>query len=422
MLTLPARLNEIIKSVGLTQKDLASILRVAIPTVNQWLNEDNHGNSKEPCGLPHLARIVDEVMKGSADEKEMAFLGLVILLDRERVRDGSGKWTESSRQFALDMLEREYVRLKGSSVQTTKRTGRTLCDFPHSMYPLAIVSGDKREESESRINVGDFGAVSASPAEARWLLKLGLRSDVQLFGDKVFMVEEPAELKTRFGKCNLLVVGSPGSNHLARRLHLSGPTPGWRKALPVFRFNLHQHILQEIEKFLGELSDMNSLQLMGVQGDPHAKRQLKNWLHKLFGGGIIDPTNKGHWERATEVPPNRDYGLVSLGPNPFSDDDQHVCISAAGLHMFGTAHALRMLSNPDNFKAHPYGGVIRVDMTQQQKFAKRFDESRAEWDSDSDYTRDELLQRLEVMRQQQRPHINVTDEEIDDSIQFVNAL
>jgi len=108
-----------------------------------------------------------------------------------------------------------------------KTKSRTLQDFPHAFYPMAIVTGDKREDSESRITVGDFGAVSASPAESRWLLRLGLRSDVEIYSDKVFLLQKPEELRERFGEKHLLVIGSPGSNHFARLCPLSPPLRGF---------------------------------------------------------------------------------------------------------------------------------------------------------------------------------------------------
>jgi predicted XRE-type DNA-binding protein len=381
---LSERLTALLAEHKLSQAKVKETLSVGSSTVNEWVN------GKSPIGDAYLARIVE--MLPLNDEGRTRLLAELLVLSHAqraelKVAEGEerGPWTkllEDSRGLLLTSL----------GTRSSKKTvGRTLADFPGSFLPLVVIEGDKREQSESRINAADFGAVSASPAEARWLAKLQLPSNVELITDKVVVLES----NERFGKTNLLVIGSPGSNHLARRLHLSPPLKGWRPAAPFFRFNLKQLVLNEVEQFIRSLTSLNPKQLVGQQGDPRTERQIKQWLSFLFTGGIHCPT--GHFRTsAAYMVPGRDFGLITLARNPFSATDDYVSILASGFHMMATAHAVKMLAKPEKFANHPVGGVIRVNINQQLTFAKRFDESDADWDTgaDSDYTIERLRQDL----------------------------
>jgi transcriptional regulator with XRE-family HTH domain len=237
----------------------------------------------------------------------------------------------SSQKFDEPVLRENAIAAWKSQLdaptQKSRRTERrgTLASFPDAFYPLAVVSGDKRENSISRINVADFGAVSASPAEARWIFKLGLKRDVEFYTDKVFVLESEVQLKKRFGRKNLLLMGSPGSNQLTRRCHLATPPAGWRRAVPIFRFNALQQRLSDIEDLLKALSSFVSPQrLVGAQESPEAQRNMKFLLQNLFHGGIIDPTYRDLWLRGTALW-NTDFGLISFARNPFADSDDFVC-------------------------------------------------------------------------------------------------
>jgi hypothetical protein len=420
METLHETLNKIFEKTPLDS--IAAQLGVAASAVSQWRT------GAEVCPKVWLARIVDEFCK-NADQptKRQLLLKLFLLRESalfEKPAKEREKWTEASKNLAVEAIAVARNLLNGKEdAPYPKTTGRTLQDFPNSFYPLAVVSGDKREETGNRINQADFGATSASPAEARWLLRLGLRSDTEFYSDKVFVLESVSELKARFGKQNLLVIGSPGSNHLARRLLLSNPTAGWKRGVPFFRFNLPQFYFQEIENFLSKLRGKNAQQLVGEKGNPDTEAQVKFWLRFLFTGGILDPTYARKWIRSVEIPHGRDFGVVTLARNPFSDPgDASVCIMAAGFHMFGTAHALRMLSNSANFAEHPLGGVVRVNMNMAHPFAKRFDESDATWDDDSEYKIEDVRNGFLELEQMVPPGVHIQKEEIRESLAFLQAL
>lgn len=427
------RLKELLR--GVKQAEVAAAVEVSASTVSQWLN------GRERCPPPHLANLVCLYAKGDSKQKQIELARLITLNLQERLKEhpgqedeGGGKWIPGARELMEQCLLECHTALDMSRSREAKTSGRTLADFPESFYPMVVVSGDKREVSEARINAGDFGAVSASPAETRWIAKLRLREDVEFFGDKIFILASVEELRERFGKTNILVLGSPAANHLARRCLLKKRRLGWRPAAPIFRFNFDQEVIEDIESLLDKISTFNARQLVGKQGDPDTDRQVKHWLHDLFTGGILDPTNHDSWLRGRDMLPVRDFGLLSLARNPLSaEEEPYVCIFAAGFHMFGTAHAIKMLSDPECFENHPLGGVLRVSMDLGHPFHIRFDESTAKWDDEVDDPgpqrtggkapqRDRIVEGLKTLRENIPTRINVTVEEIDECLKFIEAL
>jgi hypothetical protein len=376
----------------------------------------------------HLTKLVDLAITGSDGEKEIELLRLLLLLTQERVARSADdpsrhRWTDSSSSLMRAATDRG-MKLLERSQPIVKSSGRTLQDFPESFYSMAIISGDKREDSSSRITIGDFGAVSASPAEFRWLAALRLQPDVELYSDKVVVLEDIEALRRRFGKRHLLVVGSPASNHLARRILLDPPAKGWNRAAPLFRFNISRHALPEIEQLLEPLAGLKRIQLAAKRADESTEAALRHWLRYLFMGGIIDPTYEGLWIRALALGQDRDYGLVSIARNPFSDsNDPYFCVAVAGFHLFGTAFALKMLAKPvENFAEHPYGGVIKVSID-GPTFAQRFDDSIPEWENQSGYTVEQLRSRLQRMMNEFTPTLlHTTPEELESCARLIDQL
>jgi hypothetical protein len=380
------------------RKDIKETLDVSTALLSQW------STGKELIPEHHLATLVDSLVE-RPEMKQQELLRLLLMLWLERVeRDATvaepkRRWLASSAGLAKRTMERALTLIEEEPL--SKSSGRTLREFPHSFYPLAIICGDKREQSESRISRADFGAVSPSPAEFRWLCSLGLRQDVELYGDKVFVLETYEQLRERFGQKHLLVVGSPGSNHLARRCLLGRPKTGWLHAAPIFRFNLPQSVLQKIEEFVESLDGLRPRELVGKQAEEQTERAMKNWLRYLFAGGILDPTHTGHWVHGLDLNLARDYGLVTIARNPFSEsrDTPYLCVMVAGFHLFGTAHALKMFGNPEKtFSKHPYGGVVKVHIDTTLPFAKRFDDATPEWDDPAGYALEDIIERMNKMK------------------------
>ena len=441
------KLLEFLKSQGISSPAtvVAGKFGLSRTTVSQWLN------GTHPCALPYVCRIVDEFSDLKPKGKKALLANLILLLQRDEINRSflreqasdtstkrkkmkNEKWTPSSRILAnetlseLDSIASQYFPLENIS----KRTGLTLRDFPESFYPLVVVSGDKRESSEARINESDFGAQSASPGEKRWLLKLGLNKDVLLLGDKKFVHDSLESLTSKFRDKHLLVIGSPSSNHLTRRLMLSPPRNGWRLGSPLFRFNIPQEILTQIEIRLGMLRGRPSRFLVQELDNPQATRAFRIFRNFLSHGGIVDPTNTdGFFLRGVRLPPTRDFGTATLAMNPFSrPENPYYCIIAAGYHVFGTAHAIKFLSNPENFEDHPFGGIIRVDMTHSDvpAIGEQFDNSSAKWDTDSGYTRDELRKGFKTLKgkiqngNSDEVQVHLSEKDIDGCLQLLDTL
>lgn len=302
----------------------------------------------------------------------------------------------------------------GSEPGPVKDAGRTFDDFPDAFYPLVVVTGDKRETRGSHITVADFGAYAATPADTRWICNLGLRADVVKHIDKNFVLLPEDRLMERFAETNLLVVGSPAANHLARRVNRSA----------VFRFNESVDAIRVIEDQVASLKEATRDQLAAAASEQERRDTLARTMRALFVGGIIDPTSPPTYAAAQfgriAVHTQLDFGVLTFAANPFyemkcrtegkANDHRYVAIMAAGIHHPATAHALKLLGADRReegvFEKHPYGGVIRVDLDIGIPFAERTEVANCLWEdvaddqrSESDDQKADLLRELEMIEQ-----------------------
>jgi transcriptional regulator with XRE-family HTH domain len=314
----------------------------------------------------------------------------------------------------LGAIARLPTGLTSSSVART--SGRTLADFPDSFYPLAVVTGDKREDSGTRISVGDLGVYSATPGDTRWILNLGLRPDVIKHIDKNFVLLSEDELISEFADLNLLIVGSPASNHLARITNSSA----------VFRFNYSPDIEQAINEIITKAGGLSNAQLVAYHERERSRLVAK--VRSLFAGGIFDPTHPDadyvaakYSQRA--IVTQLDFGVLTFAANPYYErkckregracDHKYVSIMAAGIHHPATAHALRLLGQDCRkegiFEKHPYGGVVRVELDLSVQFSTRTMNASCRWEDVADKERTPsndqkklLLEQLEIIEKRIR--------------------
>jgi hypothetical protein len=130
-------------------------------------------------------------------------------------------------------------------IRTMGSAGRSLACFPEAFHPIAVVVGDRREEEPE--TPGDVLAYPASSCDLMFLLELGLPKDTPIVSDKVFMTANDTHLRKRFGQVNLLIIGSPASNHLARKINQSA----------IFRFYIDPGVVQRIEDIEMSLARMS---------------------------------------------------------------------------------------------------------------------------------------------------------------------
>src|SRR3954453_20643829 len=129
---------------------------------------------------------------------------------------------------------------------------KPLTDFPEGFEPLVIVTGDRREVPP--LSKGDLLAYSASCIDSMYLplLFTGSRqmktASPIVLSDKQFVTDKEPDLHRRFGETNILVIGSPAVNLLARRINQRSP----------FRFDISEETREELaeqEHFVDAFED-----------------------------------------------------------------------------------------------------------------------------------------------------------------------
>ncbi|MGA2915965.1 MAG: hypothetical protein ABSE89_08080 [Sedimentisphaerales bacterium] len=311
------------------------------------------------------------------------------LKSQTQFNDKDNKLEKSISEAMESLLQARSLYNKVSA----KKFGRTLNDFPDAFYPLVVVSGDKREERGSNISIADIGAYTATPADTRWILNLGLCSDIVLHIDKNFLLFPDDELIKQFAETNLLVVGSPAANHLARLINKTA----------VFRFNYSKDAEQVIEDIIVKARTLTHTQLIAYQ--EKGRNELAKRMRTFFTGGIYDPTYPDEYVAAKYarlvMDTQFDFGVLTFAANPYyemkcaregrENDHKYISIMAAGIHHPATAHALRLLGQDyrkkDIFAKHPYGGVIRVELDLSIPFPMRTMNASCQWEDIADKER-----------------------------------
>ena len=285
---------------------------------------------------------------------------------------------------------------------------RTLEYFPRAFQPMVIVTGDKREDPPK--TPGDVGALSASPMDDRYLNAIPLPDNTEKISDKVFVVADEAYLRERFGHTNLFVIGSPASNHLARKINQHA----------LFKFAFEQGTVEDIEGIVsGGIAEMRNRAAPGLKTYRDEKmRDLKFIMNEFKQGGIFDPLPKGRNLRARSLRGDVDFATITIATNPCAESDEFVAIMAAGFHLPGTVHAVKLLSQPSKFTAHPFGGVLEVRMS-EAVWHERIAKADAQWDTE-DYQAGDMIPALK--RVGEKPDWPMSAEEARRLIELVDAL
>lgn len=300
--------------------------------------------------------------------------------------------TEESRVARAAMVA--YVENSATSNHgsVTKLSGRTMLDFPSAFQPLTVITGDKREDGLPHISVADFGVYTATPADMRWLCNLELPADTVIHVDKHGLLPNENAADEKFGNVNLLIIGSPAANHVARMTNQSA----------IFRFNYTPETESLINSFLEEARKQRNLTALSAYHEQNQKK-VRATMHNLFTGGIIDPTNHETY-RAAEfskivMETQYDFGVLTFCANPFYErickkagkphDYKYVAIMAAGIHHPSTAHSVRFLGKTcrekNIFGSHPYGGVLRVTLDMNiPAFGRRVEDAEVQWEDEVD--------------------------------------
>ena len=291
---------------------------------------------------------------------------------------------------------------------------KTLKDFPEKFYPLVVVVGDRREFRPKTI--GDILAYSVSTTDLLYLNRLGLRPDTLIVSDKLFLLEDEAKLKDKYGKYNILTIGSPDVNLFSRIIN--------DNSLIRFRIDEKAKIEMKNQKAIVEKYKFDQMALhfykaileQGIETPEEYKKlrdeiiieeikdkfniiknlirkteieNIKSLLRKYMGDAILDPIVnhridiKNSKVQGTFVNQGVDFGLISLAINPYSSTDEYCVIYVAGRHGPGTSHALRALSMKEQWINHPYGSVIEVLIDLAGSYSDRFQNVVIQWGSET---------------------------------------
>ena len=289
---------------------------------------------------------------------------------------------------------------------------KCLRDFPEEFLPLTIITGDRREQPPK--SKGDVLAYSVSSTDVMYLTHLNLH-DSPVLSDKQFVIDAEDALRKRFGSTNLLVIGSPAVNLLARRINnqfvfrfsISEDTQLALKEQNEFidrfvhtedDFFIYQHCLDGIvdptsivERFVGLKPNIEELHgraekisaefaksriCHDLQAHPRPIRYL---LHQLDKPGIFDGLTSVN--RGESIGAYKDYGLISVGENPFSEGGTYSVVYVAGVHGPGTAEGVKLLSRKKSFEDHPFGGVFEVSIGRFASYFEKIQMSYWSWET-----------------------------------------
>ena len=393
-----------------------------VGTEPQWLSSIENGR-----GIPSAALLIKihEALVADAESAPTNDLGVWLLkwteakLEREVGKSAqtqkecdaeSKQENERIQARARDAISKFYSQTIRTKVHRRKTsTVPTLADFPDAFDDLVVVCGDRRESPPK--TKGDIFADSFSSADLTHIPELFERCGRQLDirSDKGFILGDRDYLTREFGERHLIVLGSPAVNLLARMINENC----------VFRFTIPKaarEFSNYLETEIPEINDPDLLDIFwkmasewreagGVEIDSEAYyehyrkkgarvqldqiqdlagkvkellkdntvKRIKNMFHKP---GFSDPADaQPHGESPRQ---DNDFGIVSLGPNPYSKSGQHLCILVAGIHAPGTDQALRMLATND-FRERPLGGVIEAKINLQAGWIERLYKAGFDW-------------------------------------------
>jgi hypothetical protein len=219
-------------------------------------------------------------------------------------------------------------------------------------------------------------------------------------------------LKKEFGNKNLLVIGSPASNHLSRKVNKTG----------IFRFEVDPNVEERARELYNQIQrDASNVQLLRKH---HLDQQtmLRCLMNEFRRAGFVDPTFP-QGVRGRVVLPNEDYGVVTICRNPYAKDSKYVSILAGGVHAPGTMHAVKYLGDSKiQFKKRPLGGVFKVNIPPTESWERRLLDSDPIW-STPEYEIGSLLCDFDSLKQNiDWTAARITPEEITDIKSFIKDL
>lgn len=289
---------------------------------------------------------------------------------------------------------------------------KTLANFPDDFLPLVAVTGDRREVPPQ--SKGDMLAYSVSSTDFMYINNLNL-SKCLVVSDKQFVIDTKEDLKRRFDSTNILVIGSPAVNLFARQINdqsifrfdISDETKKELKEQYDFMvkyiefeddlFVYHQCLdgIFNLDNILSRFAGLEpNIDLLREKAEiiisefrktsicsdlDNQPRPIRYLMHKLDRPGIYD--SLAGISRGQAIPQFKDYGLITILKNPFSEDKDYYIIYVAGVHGPGTSLGVSMLSDRNAFKNHPFGGVFEVTIDRFSSYFEKIQNSNIRWET-----------------------------------------
>lgn len=170
--------------------------------------------------------------------------------------------------------------------------------------------------------------------------------------------------------------------------------------------------------------------LLNARQDERA--DLRYMMRMFMSPGFVD-FNYSNVKLGIDLRHNRDFAVVSLGRNFYAEPgERYFSVLAAGVHHPGTAHAVKHLGDPSHFVDHPFGGILEVQVPDDNEpnpdevpWHDKIDKSRAYWHTAGkglEYTPQKLLDRLKEMEGGIPTDVYIGQDEIKQHIELVELL
>jgi transcriptional regulator with XRE-family HTH domain len=187
----------------------------------------------------------------------------------------------------------------------------------------------------------------------------------------------------------------------------------WRMAEDPLRIDLNDY--QDLDVPMQELNELSE-KVVEIFG----RRTPSQYLAKFVGLEMVDPAAEVVALDRTE---DNDFGIVSLGRNPYAENDDYVCIMAAGISALGTAQAVLSLARK-SFDKHPFGGILEA-ITNDKPAPRDFEDAHSNWINREGYEPEKVVRNLEAALKQRSKdsslnHLSLN--EIEACLDFVRAM
>ncbi|MBO0719899.1 MAG: hypothetical protein J2P41_03700 [Blastocatellia bacterium] len=316
------------------------------------------------------------------------------------------KWSAVTENLKKSLAEAPSPPSASAKLPTLER-------FPHAFSPLIVITGSGR--SLPPRNLEELFRTNKQSHDLTFLCRLNLDPSTLVIPDRFLITLTKKQRVELLRDKHILSDGGPLVNVITRYLCQTSVFSfhfheRHREFNDIFDYIQEKNILISAAHFkhfyqclndpeLGlsatneaeDLSKSDQRRISELAAEIRKKADVPNGTYAdimqiFMPQQIFDPARL----RLSAQLDTEDIGIISMGPNPWDQDDkgnlryQRTAVIAAGWHGLGSAHSMAMLAEPNNFLHRPLGGFFKV--TEGQKFPStaysRFIEAKASWDDE----------------------------------------